>query len=83
MDEEAAAREDRMQDARDKREAHQAADKLDAARYRYLRDHHVVIWVSEMPLSKGAKSLDLDFSAEGHCLDAAIDRAMPSRALAP
>lgn len=51
-------------------------DRKDAERYRYLRQHHVREWVSDMPENKGAPSLDLDFSAEGHDLDAAIDRAM-------
>ena len=48
---------------------------MDAARYRYLRDNHVQRWESVLPEKAGAKSLDLDFSAEGHDLDAAIDRA--------
>ena len=47
----------------------------DAARYRYLRDNYVQRWESVLPEKAGAKSLDLDFSAEGHDLDAAIDRA--------
>lgn len=47
----------------------------DGERYRYLRKHHVREWESDMPHDKGAPSLDLDFSAEGHDLDAAIDRA--------
>lgn len=51
-------------------------DSADAGRYRYLRKHHLREWVSDMPHDKGAPSLDLDFSAEGHDLDAAIDRAM-------
>ncbi|WP_374012747.1 hypothetical protein [Pseudoxanthomonas koreensis] len=51
-------------------------DAKDAERYRYLRKHHVREWESDMPHDKGAPSLDLDFSAEGHDLDAAIDRAM-------
>lgn len=55
-----------------------AKDRADAARYRYLRDNHMREWVSDMPHNKGAPSLDLDFSAEGHDLDAAIDRAMGS-----
>lgn len=48
----------------------------DAERYRYLRKHHTREWESDMPHDKGAPSIDLDFSAEGHDLDAAIDRAM-------
>lgn len=51
-------------------------DAKAAERYRYLRKHHVREWVSDMEHVKGAPSLDLDFSAEGHDLDAAIDRAM-------
>lgn len=50
--------------------------RKDAERYRYLRKHHVREWISDMEHDRGAPSLDLDFSAEGHDLDAAIDRAM-------
>ena len=53
-------------------------DARDAERYRYLREHHVRKWSSDMPHDKGAPSIDLDFSAVGHDLDAAVDRARNS-----
>ncbi|MEN5181728.1 hypothetical protein ABE501_18355 [Comamonas testosteroni] len=60
----------------------QPADALDAAtikraaRYCYLRDNYVREWVSRLESSKGKKTLDIGFEADGHDLDAAIDAAM-------
>lgn len=49
---------------------------LDAARYRHLRDNCVREWVSRLEATKGKKTLDIEFAADGHDLDAAIDAAM-------
>jgi hypothetical protein len=46
-----------------------------AERYLWLRDNCKREWVSDMPHNKGAPSLDIDFSAPGHDLDASIDTA--------
>lgn len=48
----------------------------EAERYRFLRRRHVREWVSDMPENKGKPSLDIDFEAPGHDLDAAIDAAI-------
>ena len=53
-----------------------SAEAKDAERYRYLRRRHVREWVSDMPENKGAPSLDIDFDAPGHDLDAAVDAAI-------
>jgi hypothetical protein len=50
--------------------------RKDAERYRWLRSNCKREWQSDMPHNKGAPSLDIDFSADGHDLDAAIDAAM-------
>jgi hypothetical protein len=50
--------------------------EAEAARYRYLRDYCVVEWHSDMARDKGAPSLSIDFEADGHDLDAAIDAAI-------
>jgi hypothetical protein len=47
----------------------------DAERYRWLRDNCKREWESDMENDKGAPSLDIDFNAPGHDLDAAIDAA--------
>lgn len=44
----------------------------DAARYRYLREHCVLRWKSNMG---SPDSLSLDFDGSGHDLDAAVDAA--------
>ena len=54
----------------------EARDAVDARRYRYLRDHCKREWYSDMPHNKGAPSLDIEFEARGHDLDAAIDAAL-------
>ncbi|WP_429949572.1 hypothetical protein ACQYWY_21675 [Comamonas sediminis] len=51
-------------------------DALDAKRYRYLRDNCVREWISRLESTKGKKTLDIDFEADGHDLDAAIDAAL-------
>lgn len=76
MDDYNEEREERMQARREAAHAERMQDKRDAERYRYLRESHVRKWVSDLPHNKNAPSLDLDFSAEGHDLDAALDRAM-------
>lgn len=57
---------------------HQALSRViaDSERYRYLRDNHTRKWVSKLPQNKNAQSIDLDFSGEGHDLDAALDRSI-------
>jgi hypothetical protein len=57
-----------------------SGEALDARRYRFLRDHCKREWVSDMPRDKGAPSLDIDFEAEGHDLDAAVDAAIAASA---
>ncbi|MEJ5125811.1 hypothetical protein WH367_07105 [Comamonas sp. MYb21] len=60
----------------------QPADALDAetikkaARYDWLRDNHVRAWNSRLESTKGKKTLDIDFEADGHDLDSALDAAM-------
>lgn len=44
---------------------------VDAARYQYLRDFHVLTWESQMG---GPDTCSIDFEGEGHDLDAAIDK---------
>lgn len=62
-------------------EAGEARDAADARRYRYLRDHCKREWYSDMPHNKGAPSLDIEFEARGHDLDAAIDTALDVEAI--
>lgn len=50
--------------------------RADATRYRWLKANCVREWKSDMPHDKGAPSLDIDFEADGHDLDAAIDTAL-------
>lgn len=59
------------------------AVEADAERYRYLRQNHVSEYESETPYDMSSPSLDLDFSAEGHDLDAAIDRVRGAAAQEP
>ncbi|TDS82581.1 hypothetical protein [Comamonas sp. JUb58] len=60
----------------------QPADALDAetikkaARYDYLRENCVREWVSRLEATKGKKTLDIEFDADGHDLDIALDAAM-------
>lgn len=51
-------------------------DAKDAARYRWLRKHHEVVWESSMDKDLGARSVSIDFDAPGESLDSAIDAAM-------
>lgn len=44
----------------------------DAERYRFLRDFHVLPWISQIG---GPDRCSIDFEGEGHDLDAAIDMA--------
>jgi hypothetical protein len=54
-----------------------AANARDAARYRFLRDNCCRQWESVMG---GVDTLDIDFNAPGHDVDAAIDAAMFNQA---
>lgn len=56
--------------------AQRQANARDAARYRWIKRHYVRTWVSQLPGKKGAKSVELDFEAEGDDIDAAIDATM-------
>lgn len=47
-----------------------------AARYDWLRDNCVREWVSRLESTKGKKTLDIEFEADGHDLDAALDAAL-------
>ncbi|MFL6969012.1 hypothetical protein ACJ6X8_22525 [Pseudomonas alvandae] len=48
------------------------SNRINAARYRYLREFHFQPWVSQMA---GPDTCSIDFEGEGHDLDAAIDKA--------
>lgn len=45
---------------------------VDATRYQYLRNFHVLTWESQID---GPDTCSIDFEGEGHDLDAAIDKA--------
>ena len=50
----------------------ECSTSVEAARYRYLRDFHVLTWESQIG---GPDTCSIDFEGEGHDLDAAIDKA--------